>query len=213
MAWPLIAAAGIGAAGSIASGYLAGRNSGKETKMQRTKRKLVDELLGSLSGQGQYANLFQGDDATFQKSIVEPSLTRFRNQVAPQIQQQFIQSGQQRGTGLEDQLTRAGVDLNSMLDEKYIDYQEKGKDRMTNMLNNILGVGDGGTQRMGSGQALGQAGAGYLSSSGFQESLKNIFPNQSAGPTPATTPQTPQGEVNHWDMYAYNQRKGYEQNY
>jgi len=214
MAWPILAAAGIGAAGSIASGYLAGRNSGKETRMQRTQRKLVDELLSSLDGQGKYSNLFQGDDATFDKSIRDPSLARFRNKIAPEIQQQFIYGGQQRGTGLDDQLMRAGVDLNSVLDEKYIDYQEKGKDRMSNMLNTILGGGAGGTQGMGSSQALGSATSGYLAGPGFQESLKRIFPNQSAGPTPATAPQQQQaGQVNPWDQYAYNQRKGYENNY
>ncbi len=189
----------IQAAGSIGSGYLAGRNSGQESKMQRTQRKLVDKLLGSLNGGGEYGDLFNADEDTFQKSFVQPAQSMFRNQIAPQIQQQYIASGQQNGTGLEDQLLRAGVDLDSLLNSHMMEYQQGAMNRKQNAISGILGSGSGGTQDMGSGQAFGSATSGYLSSDGFKDAVSGIFKNNTA------TPQA-QGA----NPYAAPPRKGFE---
>lgn len=190
------------AAGSIGGGYLAGRGSQrKESKMERTKRKLVDELLSSLGGQGRFSNLFNMDEAAFQKSYVDPAKAMFKNQIAPGIQQQYIASGQQRGTGLEDQLLRAGVDLDQLLNQAYMQFQEAGKGRASGMINSILGGGSGAPAGTSSGQNLAQAGAGYLSSDAFSEAVKGAFANK-----------TPSGQ----ERAAANQgyqvppRKGYE---
>jgi hypothetical protein len=203
--WPVIIPAAIAAAGAIGGGYLSGRNSGQETKMQKTQRNLVDQLLKSLeTGSGPYADLFKTDESAFQKSIVEPAQARFRNQTAPNIQQQYIESGQQRGTGMEDQLLRAGVDLDQLINQSYMDFQKSGKDRMSQMLGNVLGSGSGGTQTQAPGQAMGQATAGYLSSDAFQNSVNSFFPKNQAGQAPLSS-----NDGNTWDMYAYNQRKGF----
>jgi hypothetical protein len=167
--------AAIQAAATIGSGLLASKGQGSsETKMQRTQRKLVDSLLASLNGTGPYSDLFATDENAFNRSIVEPAQARFRNQIAPQIQQQYIASGQQRGTGLDDQLLRAGVDLDSMINEQYLTYQNQGKDRMQNMLNNILGQGAGAPNTPSTGQSLASAGAGYLSSDSFSKMLPDL---------------------------------------
>src|SRR3954471_24933150 len=99
----------ISAAASAGASWLGGQGSApKETKMQKTQRKLVDQLIASLSGSGPFSDLFNSDESVFQKSFVDPAKSLFNNQIAPQIQQQFIASGQQRGSGLDDQLLRAG---------------------------------------------------------------------------------------------------------
>lgn len=165
----------ISAAGSIGGGYLAGKTSGSETKTQRQQRKLIDELLSSLSGGGAYSSLYNPSYEAFQKSFVEPAQATFRNQIAPQIQQQYIASGQQRGTGLDDQLLRAGVDLNSILNEKYMDFYQGAQNRQQNTIGSILGGGPGGSQGMGSGQALGQGISGYLSGDAFRNTITDIF--------------------------------------
>jgi len=165
----------ISAAGSIGSGYLAGRSSGKETKTQKSQRKLIDQLISSLGGEGPFSGLFATDEAAFQKSFVDPAKAMFTNQIAPQIQQSFIAGGQQRGTGLDDQLLRAGVDLDSLLNQNYLQFQNQGKDRMQGTIGKILGGGSGGTQGMSSGQALGSAGAGYLSSPAFTDTIASLF--------------------------------------
>jgi len=166
MAW---IPAAISAAGSVGGGLLANYGSGKESKMQRTQRKLVDKLIASLNGNGPYSDLFNTDEAAFQKSFVDPAKSIFKNQIAPQIQQESIYGGQQRGTGLDDQLLRAGVDLDQLLNQHYMDFQNKGKDRMQSVLQSIIGGGSGAPSGTSTGDAFAQATSGYLGSDAFKD--------------------------------------------
>lgn len=170
-----LGAAAIGAAGAVGGGYLSGRNSGKETKIERQKRKLVDELLASLKGDGAFSDLYSADEDVFQKSFVDPAKSIFNNQIAPQIQQNYIASGQQRGTGLDDQLLRAGVDLDQLLNQHLGSFYENAQNRKQSAINAIFGVGAGGTSDQSPKQALNQSLSGYLSSSAFSNSVSNIF--------------------------------------
>lgn len=182
------------AAGSIGGGYLAGRGSGQETKTQRTQRKLIDKLIASLGGEGPYSALFDTDENAFQKSFVQPAQSIFRNQIAPQIQQSYIAGGQQRGTGLDDQLLRAGVDLDALLNQNFLQFQSQGKDRMQNTINAILGGGAGGTQGQSPQSSIQNAISGYLSSPGFSDSVSSIFsnrPQQAPTTAPTTQPVVP----------------------
>ena len=175
----------IQAAGSIGSGYLSGRGAAeKETKMEKTKRKLVDRLITSLTGEGPYSDLFSSDEETFQKSFVEPAQAMFRNQIAPQIQQQYIASGQQRGTGLDDQLLRAGVDLDSLLNQHMYQFQQDALNRKQNTINSILGGGSGAPNMPSAGQDIMSALSGYLSSSGFADTTANLFRKPAIGTVP-----------------------------
>lgn len=191
--------AGIGAAGSIAGGLLS-KSGNQETKMQRTQRKLIDELLSSLNGNGKYSDLFSTDENAFQKSFVDPAKSMFNNQIAPQIQQQYIASGQQRGTGLDDQLLRAGVDLDQLLNQNYLQFQNQGKDRMSNALNAAVGVGPGAPNSMSNMDALKQSSAGYLSSPAFSDAISDLMKNNNQ-----------QQQVQFANPYAPPPRKGFEQ--
>jgi len=168
----MLISSGLGMAGSIGGGVLAGSGN-KESKMQKTQRHLVDKLLASLSGQGPYSDLFNYDESAFQKSFVEPAKSMFQNQIAPQIQQQYIASGQQRGTGLDDTLTRAGVDMDQLLNQYMMHYQEAAKQRGVGALGSILGV-QGAPPQQSFGQNLGQATAGYFASPAFGETIKGL---------------------------------------
>ncbi len=172
----------LSAAGSIGGGLLANSGSGKESKMQKTQRKLVDKLLASLGGNGPYSDLFSTDEEAFQKSFVDPAKSLFKNQIAPQIQQESIYGGQQRGTGLDDQLLRAGVDLDQLLNQQYMDFQNKGKDRMQSVLQSILGGGSGAAPGMSTGDALAQATSGYLSSNSFKDVVSGFSKNNQMQP-------------------------------
>jgi len=173
----------IGAGASILSGLLGGRRHAQsETKMQKTQRQLVDQLLSSLKGNGPYSDLFNMDENAFQKSFVEPAQARFRNQIAPQIQQQYIASGQQRGTGLDDQLLRAGVDLDSLLNQQYYQSQMDAKSRQQNTINSILGSGSGAPNRTSIGQDVMGSLSGYLSSPAFANQTADIFKPKSTAP-------------------------------
>lgn len=188
MAWAAAIPALIQAGASIYNGYQAGKNqpkmgNPKETKMERTKRKLVDKLLSSLDGSGPFADLYNADEETFQKSFVDPAKSMFNNQIAPQIQQQYIANGQQRGTGLEDQLLRAGVDLDQLLNQSMMEYQQGAQNRKQSGINAILGGGSnasipGQQQPLSSGQAFNQATSGYLASDAFRDTVSGAFKNQ-----------------------------------
>lgn len=178
----------IQAAAAAGSSYLAGQGgAGKETKLQKTKRKLIDQLIGSLDGQGPFSDLFSSDEAAFQKSFVEPAQSMFRNKIAPYIQQSYISSGQQRGTGLDDQLLRAGVDLDAMLNSSYMDFQQQGANRKSNILNSILGAGDGAAPETTGAQDVMSGLSSYLSGSGFADTTSNLFKSPQAKTT-ATNP-------------------------
>lgn len=169
---PIISAL-ISAAGSAGAAYLSNQSK-KESKTQKTQRHLMDELLRSLDGTGKYGALFQGDEEAFNKSFKEPALAKFRNQIVPQIQQSYIASGQQRGTGMEDTLTRAGVDLDQLINEQFMNFQQGAQNRQLGAINSILGQ-SAGSQRMSGLDSATQGVAGYLSSEGFGSDLSNIL--------------------------------------
>lgn len=178
MTFAAAAPALIQAAATIGSSILSNKGkAGSETKLQRTQRKLIDQLIASLNGDGPFSNLFSADYDTFQKSFVEPAQSLFQNQIAPQIQQQYIASGQQRGTGLDDTLTRAGVDLDAMLNQQYYQFQKDALDRQIGVINSTIGAGSGAKNDTSTGQDVMSSLSGYLNSSGFSDTVSNIFKN------------------------------------
>jgi len=223
MAWAPVAAAAIMAAGSVGGGYLAGRSSQpKETRQQKTQRKLIDQIMASLNGYGPFSDLYNFDEKAFQKSYVEPAKAKFKNQIAPTIQQQYIASGQHRGSGLEDQLLRAGVDLDQMLDEAYAVQKESADMRKINAMNQILGSGAGAASPYSNSQIAGQAASGYLTSEGFQKTVNDLAkeygptkPEQSpisnvATPEVTTAQAYSQGPMGGVNPYTNKPRKGFE---
>tara|TARA_R110000868_G_scaffold114392_1_gene306590 strand:+ start:252 stop:872 length:621 start_codon:yes stop_codon:yes gene_type:complete len=206
MVLPALAAAlpaVISAAGSAASGYLAGQGN-KETKLQRQRRKLLGDVIESVrTGKGDYADLFASSWEDFDKGFAEPARQRFRDRGAPQIQQQYIHSGMQRGTGLDDALARAGVDLEGQINSNYMQYQNSALNRKQNLLNTAMSGTEAGPQSSGwenAAQGLG----GYMGSEGFQKNLENIF-----NPKPAA--QTRTGYSSDWASQGANAagRSGY----
>lgn len=159
----------LSALGSVSSGVL----GGGETDIQKTQRNVIDDLLQSLSGDGPYSDLFNVSEDVFQKSFIEPAKARFQNQIAPQIQQSFIQGGQQRSTGLDNQLLQAGVNLDQMLNQQYGKFQQQGQQRQFEALSKILGQGKGSKDTDFMSKLTGSIG-GYLGSDTFQENVTDI---------------------------------------
>jgi len=184
MAAFLPAAVNIGS--SLLSSYLNRDRGSKETPIQKGQRKTIDEVLASLKGNGPYADLFRSDQEGFQKSVVDPSIHRFNSQIAPQIQQQYIAGGMQNGTGMQDALTRAGVDLNSNIDQLYLPYMQGAQNRAVSGLSGVLSQGPGvNTQDQSGSEAVGQGFAGYLSSPSFGKDFNSIlefFKNKTSDP-------------------------------
>lgn len=166
------------AGGSALGGWLGGKgNASKETKMQKTQRNLIDQLLASLNGKGPYSDLFNADQETFQKSFVDPAKQMFNSQIAPQIQQQSIAGGQQRSSGLDSNLARAGIDLDSMLNQYMYQHQQDALNRKQNAIGGILGYGSGAPNDTSQSQDIFSGLGGYLSSSGFADTAGDLFKN------------------------------------
>lgn len=181
------------AAASIGGGMLSSAGQGKETKIQKRQRKMIDELIASLKGGGAFSDLFKTDDAAFQKSVVDPLMSKFNNQIAPGIQQQFISSGLQRGTGMSDQLSRAGVDMQSLINQQYLPFMQQGQQNMMNTINSILGAGTGAAPGLSGGERFQQSAGGYLGGESFQDLIKQI--SAAATQKPAQT-----NDNLYWDM-------------
>ncbi len=171
----VLIASAISAGGSIAGGMFGNSGPPPETKMQKTQRKLVDDLLQSLKGGGSYSGLFASDEATFNKSFRDPAMSRFSNVIAPGIQQQYLSGGQQRNSGLDDQLLRAGVDMNQLLNQEYGNWQDATKNRSISAIQAALGMGAGAPNQMSSGQAAMQGLGGYLNSDAFTQQVNQGF--------------------------------------
>jgi hypothetical protein len=164
----------IAAASSVASSYASGQGSRGQTGIQKSQQKLIDQLLASLQGGGPYSHLFEMDEDAFQKSYVEPAKHKFNTQIAPQIQQQYIATGQQQGSGLQDSLTRAGVDLDQLLNQQYYNFQQDAKNRQQNLMTNILGF-SGGQYQPTAGQDIMSGIGGYLASPDWAKQSEKIF--------------------------------------
>lgn len=164
----------IGAAGSIVGGMMSGSGSRSETKRERQSRKAADDLMSSLRGDGPFSDLFSRDEAAFQRSFVDPAMSRFKNQIAPGIQQMYGASGMSRGTAMDDALLRAGVDLNQQINQQYLPFIQGGQNNAMQALMGILGQSAGAPQQPSMMQNLGQAASGYLSGDAFKDAAKDF---------------------------------------
>ena len=158
-----------------AAGGILGRSRGKKTTIQKQQQQLIDELLGSLKGEGPYSDLFAASQEDFEKGFAEPARARFRNVTAPQIQQQYIAGGQQRSTGLQDTLARAGVDMDSLINQHLLQYQQGKEKNQSKAIANILGQGEGPESKQGIGSAALQGVGGYASTPEFGKSIGDIL--------------------------------------
>lgn len=172
---------GVSAAGQGILGGFANRSQNKadralnkaSTRFQEKKYQLVDDLINSISGNGRFSHLFNTNEAAFQKSFVDPAKAMFKNQIAPQIQQQSIAGGMQDSSMLDDQLLRAGIDLDQMLNQQYMQFQNQGTDRAMNAISGALGTSPTPYRSASPTSANSMLGAasGFLDSQGFSDFL------------------------------------------
>lgn len=181
----------INAIGSIGGGIFS-RGRGQETPIQGRQRQTIDDLLASLSGGGPYSDLFNPNEEMFQKGFVDPARQRFETQISPQIQQSYISQGQQRGTGIDDTLTRAGVDMNQQLNQIWAGMIDQANNRKFQGINSILGMNQGAQQDQPFGQAFQQAAGGYLSGGGAEDIgsiIGRLLRGSQQQPTPNNQPR------------------------
>lgn len=193
---PIAALIAMATAGATAySGYSQSQAQQKANEpygqFQERKNQLIDDLLASLDGTGKYGHLFRTDEEAFQTSFVDPAKQMFSSQIAPQIQQGTISSGLQRSSNLTDQLSRAGIDLDQMLNQQFMEFQGQGQDRIAGILSSIMGQGAQQplTAPTTTGSAVAGGAAGFLSSDAFNDYLASFGKKGAqAELTPGTRP-------------------------
>jgi hypothetical protein len=134
----------------------------KKTKVQQMKDMTMDDIMAGIRGEGPYAYLFNLDEDAFKRGVADPAMARFNNEWAPQIQQQYISTGQQRGTGMEDTLARAGVDLHQQINEQYWNAQQQVNQNKLGALNSSLSWQDPYAETGDIWDKLKGGTAGYL---------------------------------------------------
>lgn len=167
------------AVANIAGGYFGSAGAGRRSRTQKKNKREIDNILAGLKGEGPYAEMYSYSPEDFDKYYVEPAKARFQNQIAPQIQQSYIASGLQRGTGADDALTRAGVDMDQMLNQAYMDYMNNAFNRRQTAQNQILNADIGGP-KLSPSDRWNQAIGGYLTSKEFNDQL-NFAQNYAMG--------------------------------
>ncbi len=120
-----IIAAGVTAAGSLLSAWLASRNN-KEGKVKQTstlskEQKQINKLIkqGLEKGTGPYGELFgEFKPEDFEKGVAKPQLKKFQEETLPMLQEKYIANNQVLGTGFQRAKTRAATDFQSKLAEQ-----------------------------------------------------------------------------------------------
>jgi hypothetical protein len=147
----------------------------KKTKVQQMKEMTMDDIMAGIRGEGPYAYLFNLDEDAFKRGVSDPAMARFTNEVAPQIQQQYISTGQQRGTGMEDTLARAGVDLHQQINQQYWNAQQQVNQNKLGALNSSLSWQDPYAETGDIWDKLKGGTAGYLLSDTAGKDIGNIL--------------------------------------
>ncbi len=158
------------AGANILGGYLGTSGSGKRSRTQKKNQSTIDDIMAGLKGEGPYASLYTMDEDAFQKSYVDPAKSMFKNQIAPQIAQSYGASGLERSTGMDDAMMRAGVDIDEMINAKYMEWMNNQQNRAAGGIDKILGADVGGT-KYSSGERWNQAIGGYLTSPEFNKQI------------------------------------------
>ena len=164
-----IAAAAIPA---IIGALTAGKGTNQRDITPKFQTDLINQLLSGIKGEGPLASLFGTDINAFQTSVSDPLQNIFQKQIAPGIQQASIASGQQRGTPLESQLARAGVDVQGGINQLFLPFQQQGQQNMQDVIGKILGFSP---QTQTSPDALGGALRGLGQSGALPNLIQQIF--------------------------------------
>lgn len=163
-----------GAAGALGQGFLT-PNKPQETKMQATQRELIDQLIQGIRGQGPFADLFSSDQDTFNRSFLEPAKQMWSGQIAPSITEQFTASGHGGDTSLQDALARSGVDMDTLLNQQYGQFQQNAMNRQMSGIGGILGYGPGAQNQPSRGDIVRESMSGYLASPQFGKGTQQVF--------------------------------------
>lgn len=153
-------------------------------KQKSTVSKQQQEFLdwikqGIASGEGPLADIFgQFNEEEFQKGVADPQIKKFKEELLPQLQEQFIAGNQLLGSGFQRAQGKAGTDLQSKLAELMYTAKQQHKQNQAAGVNTVLGtpqvqnIYKQGDQGAISGLLKGISGA---AGQGIGSGVKNLF--------------------------------------
>jgi hypothetical protein len=177
--------------------YLFGKKSKVKTQDLRTEeQKMLQALIeeGLTKGTGPFADIFgEFDENAFQEGVANPALKNFKENILPQIQEQFIAGNAVQGSGLQRAKVKGATDLQSKLAElMYGAQQKQNENRLSGLglINNAQGKQSyvkEGSKGLVNSAVEGFAGA---AGKGVGTGVANLFSGDSV---PKPGPQTQVG--------------------
>lgn len=87
----------------------------------------IQQMLGPMlaqQGQAAYGNLLSGpSEEDFQKSVVDPTMKNYEQQMLPAMQQRFVDANAGSSSALNQALAQSAGDMSNTLAGKRLDYQ------------------------------------------------------------------------------------------
>lgn len=117
-----------------------GKNKQLETKTKEQKQlgKLITQ--GLTKDKGPLADLFgQFNEEEFKEGVTDPQIKQFQEKILPQLQEQFVNSGQVLSTGFGKAQLQAGNDLQSKLAELMYNAKQGQKQNRMSGVNTLYG--------------------------------------------------------------------------
>jgi len=82
-----------------------------------------------------------GSQEAFQKSVVDPTMLAYNQDLLPQLRQQFADQGASSSSALNNALARSARDLGTVLGGNYQQFQQGQQQNQLNALNLLSGLG------------------------------------------------------------------------
>lgn len=117
------------------------REVGRSQLMTPEQQQLLSNLINDAGPQavGAFPGLLQGfSEENFQKGVVDPTVRNYRQDILPEIEGRFADSG--ASSSLNQALASSSEDLSNVLAGQRINYQQGQQQAQLGALNQILGL-------------------------------------------------------------------------
>ena len=119
---------------------MAGKNKKLPLQTPETQEllRLINE--GLTSGEGPFSDIFgKFNEEEFQKGVAQPAIEDYKQNILPQLQEQFIANNQVMGSGMQQGVAKSGNALQAKLAE--LMYQAKQQHKQNKLAGAGLSIG------------------------------------------------------------------------
>lgn len=115
----------------------------KQLATQSREQKEISSLInkGLQTGRGPLGDIFGGfDKKAFKRGVTEPALKNFEKYILPMLQEKFISGNQVGGSGMRNEFSKAGEDLQAQLAGLMYQAQQGQQQNRLQGINTLLGT-------------------------------------------------------------------------